>query len=351
MLCANVAAADFLGSHKIPGLYRVHGKPSVEKLDNLREFLDGLGLRLGGGYTPKAANYRDLLVEVKGRADAHLIQTVLLRSMLQAVYSPDNEGHFGLSFDAYAHFTSPIRRYPDLLVHRAIRSVIRSRRSTGKVLRTDATRSMVRKTIYPYSVDQMDELGEHCSFTERRADEAVRDVLDWLKCEYMQQHVGDHFEGVITGVTAFGLFIELSGIFVEGLLHVSALNNDYYHFDAVNHCLQGERFGMTYQLGDTVEIVVSRVDLDERKIDFDLVADPELERKTRKRLPRRKGEPSARRSGKESERDKLRAGKLGTSKKAKGKTGKPKKASKTKKSTTPKAVKRVAKKSGESKRK
>lgn len=345
MLCANVAAADFLGSHKIPGLYRVHGKPSIEKLNNLREFLDGLGLRLEGGYTPKAANYRDLLAEIKGRSDAHLIQTVLLRSMLQAVYSPDNEGHFGLSFDAYAHFTSPIRRYPDLLVHRAIRSVIRSRRSSGKVLRTDETRPMVRKAIYPYSVDQMDELGEHCSFTERRADEAVRDVLDWLKCEYMQQHVGDHFQGVITGVTAFGLFIELSEIYVEGLLHISALSNDYYHFDAVNHSLQGERFGMAYQLGDTVEIVVTRVDLDERKIDFELVADPESERKTRKRLPRRKADGAAvARPKKQSERDKLRSGKLGKGKGTKGK------ATKSKKSPTSGKPAKAAKKAKRSKR-
>jgi len=348
MLCANVAAADFLASHKIPGLYRVHGKPSVEKLDNLREFLDGLGLRLEGEYSPRAAHYRDLLNSIKGRPDAHLIQTVLLRSMLQAVYSPDNEGHFGLSFDAYAHFTSPIRRYPDLLVHRAIRSVIRSRKQTSKVIRTKATRPMVRKDIYPYSVDQMDELGEHCSFTERRADETVRDVLDWLKCEYMQQHVGEQFEGVITGVTAFGLFIELSEIYVEGLLHISALNNDYYHFDAVHHSLQGERFGVTYQLGDRVEIVVSRVNLDDRKIDFDLVSGAEAEQKTRKRLPRRK-EDGGKPSGKQSERDKLRAGKIG--KGAKGKAGKPKKSGKAKKSTTPKAVKRAAKKADKSKRK
>lgn len=329
MLCANVAAADFLSSLKIPGLYRVHGKPSVEKLDALREFLDGLGLRLAGGYTPTAANYRDLLAEIEGRPDAHLIQTVLLRSMLQAVYSPDNEGHFGLAFDAYTHFTSPIRRYPDLLVHRAIRSVIRSRRSTSKVLRTEDTRPMVRKAIYPYNLDQMDELGEHCSFTERRADEAVRDVLDWLKCEYMQQHLGSRFEGVITGVTAFGLFIELSEIYVEGLLHVSALNNDYYHFDTVNHCLQGERYGMTYQLGDRVEIIVSRVNLDDRKIDFDLAEGFESERKARKRLPRRKeGGPDAARSKKGGVREKLRRGELGKGKPKKG--AKPKKDAKAK---------------------
>jgi len=207
---------------------------------------------------------------------------------LQAVYSPDNEGHFGLSFDAYAHFTSPIRRYPDLLVHRAIRSVIRSRKKTAKVIRTDATRPMVRKDIYPYTMDQMDELGAHCSSNERRADEAVRDVLDWLKCEYMQERVGDTHTGVITGVTAFGLFIELNDIYVEGLLHVSALNNDYFQFDAVHHSLQGERFGVTYQLGDTVDIIVSRVNLDERKIDFELAGDAQGDGKERKKAPRRK---------------------------------------------------------------
>ncbi|MEH6357695.1 MAG: ribonuclease R [Pseudomonadales bacterium] len=297
MLCANVAAADFLDSHKLPGLYRVHGKPSVEKLNNLREFLDSLGLRLEGEYAPRAANYRDLLAGIKERPDARLIQTVLLRSMLQAVYSPDNEGHFGLSFDAYAHFTSPIRRYPDLLVHRAIRSVVRSRKQTAKVIRTDATKPMARKDIYPYTMDQMEELGAHCSTNERRADEAVRDVMDWLKCEYMQERVGDTHVGVITGVTAFGLFIELNDVYVEGLLHISALKNDYYQFDGVHHCLQGERFGVTYQLGDSVEIRVARVNLDERKIDFELASDDGSDQQDRNKAPRRKqGRPGASKS-------------------------------------------------------
>jgi ribonuclease R len=297
MLCANVAAADFLSSHKLPGLYRVHGKPSVEKLHNLREFLDSLGLRLEGEDAPCAANYRDLLLEIKERPDARLIQTVLLRSMLQAVYSPDNGGHFGLSFDAYAHFTSPIRRYPDLLVHRAIRSVIRSDKETVKVIRIDGTQAMVRKDIYPYTMDQMEDLGAHCSSNERRADEAVRDVMDWLKCEYMQERVGDAHVGVITGVTAFGLFIELHDIYVEGLLHISALKNDYYQFDGVHHCLQGERFGVTYQLGDSVEIRVARVNLDERKIDFELASDDGSDQKDKKKAPRRKqGRPGASKS-------------------------------------------------------
>ena len=297
MLCANVAAADFLSSHKLPGLYRVHGKPSVEKLHNLREFLDSLGLRLEGEDAPCAANYRDLLLEIKERPDARLIQTVLLRSMLQAVYSPDNGGHFGLSFDAYAHFTSPIRRYPDLLVHRAIRSVIRSDKETVKVIRIDGTQAMVRKDIYPYTMDQMEDLGAHCSSNERRADEAVRDVMDWLKCEYMQERVGDAHVGVITGVTAFGLFIELNDIYVEGLLHISALKNDYYQFDGVHHCLQGERFGVTYQLGDSVEIRVARVNLDERKIDFELASDDGSDQKDKKKAPRRKqGRPGASKS-------------------------------------------------------
>lgn len=341
MLCANVAAADFLSSHKLPGLYRVHGKPSIEKLNNLREFLDGLGLRLEGEYAPCAANYRDLLGQIKERPDAHLIQTVLLRSMLQAVYSPDNEGHFGLSFDAYAHFTSPIRRYPDLLVHRAIRSVIRSRRQTAKVIRTEATKPMVRKDIYPYTMDQMDELGEHCSSNERRADEAVRDVLDWLKCEYMQDHVGASYTGVITGVTAFGLFIELNDIYVEGLLHISALNNDYYHFDSVHHSLQGERFGVTYQLGDSVDINVSRVNLDERKIDFELAGTAEADGKDRKKAPRRKADGAGRRSGKESTRDKLRSGKLGKGKSSKSKAAKGKKPPAGKKPAKAKAAKKA----------
>ena len=271
MLCANVAAATFLQQHKLPGLYRIHETPSAEKLAKLREFIGELGLSLSGADKPSAKDYQNLVLQITERPDAHLIQTVLLRSMMQAVYSPDNVGHFGLAYEAYAHFTSPIRRYPDLLVHRAIRSVIRSKMTSSHVRRVEGAKAIQRARIYPYQQPDMIHLGEHCSLTERRADEAVRDVVLWLKCEYMLDHVGDTFAGVISGVTAFGLFIELQDIYVEGLLHVSALDNDYYHFDPAKHRLTGERTHFSYRLGDSIEIRVARVDLDERKIDFELL--------------------------------------------------------------------------------
>lgn len=255
MLLANVATADFLSKAKVPIVYRVHATPTEEKLTNLREFLRELGLSLGGGERPEARHYSELLRQIAGRPDAHLIQTVLLRSMAQAVYSPDNIGHFGLAYSAYTHFTSPIRRYPDLLVHRAIRHVL-----SGK-----------QPAAFRYSHDDMLLLGEHCSMTERRADEATRDVVDWLKCEYMLDKVGEVYDGIITSVTGFGLFIELADIYVEGLVHVTGLQNDYYHFDPAHHRLVGERTRRIYRLGDKLRVRVARVDLDERKIDFELV--------------------------------------------------------------------------------
>ncbi|MCW8917753.1 MAG: ribonuclease R [Gammaproteobacteria bacterium] len=270
MLMANVATARFLSKAKIPALYRDHDRPNSEKLTALREFLSELGLDLKGGDEPAAADYGELLASIKGRPDAHLIQTVMLRSMQRAVYSPDNKGHFGLAFDAYAHFTSPIRRYPDLLVHRAIRHVI-----SGKPVEE-----------FRYSHDDMVLLGEHCSMTERRADEATRDAMDWLKCEFMLDKVGERFEGVISSVTGFGIFVELKDIYVEGLVHVSSFKNDYYHFDPAHHRLVGERSRKIYRLGDSVEVLVARVDLDDKKIDFDLmqeeVAAPPPEEKPRK---------------------------------------------------------------------
>lgn len=209
---------------------------------------------LGGGDEPTPANYAALLKTASKRPDAHLLQTIMLRSMKQAVYSPDNVGHFGLALDAYAHFTSPIRRYPDLLVHRAICHLINKRKDSK----------------WPYSHEVMVQLGEHCSMTSRRADEATRDVSDWLKCEYMQERVGETYEGIIGGVTSFGLFVELSSIYIEGLVHITALRNDYYKFDAIGHRLMGERTGKGYQLGDAIKVKVVRVDLDEKKIDLEL---------------------------------------------------------------------------------
>lgn len=220
------------------------------------------------GPTPK--DYQALLEHIQGRPDFHVIQTVMLRSLSQAVYSPDNNGHFGLNYEAYAHFTSPIRRYPDLLIHRAIRSVIRSKRDTSHVRRAGAT-SMPKARIYPYDEAALEQLGEQCSMTERRADEATRDVVNWLKCEFMKDRVGENFPGVITAVTGFGLFVELTDIYVEGLVHVTAMPGDYYHFDPLHHRLSGERSGRSFRLGDSVEVRVMRVDLDERKIDFELI--------------------------------------------------------------------------------
>lgn len=272
MLAANVATAQFMQKHEIPSLYRVHDGPPLERLEKLKAFLGELGLSLQRGKSkdgPSPKDYQKLLESIRERPDYHLIQTVMLRSLSQAVYSSDNNGHFGLNYEAYTHFTSPIRRYPDLLVHRAIRSVIRSKADTPHVRRAGAT-IMPRARIYPYDEAALEKLGEQCSMTERRADEATRDVVNWLKCEFMQDRVGETFAGVITAVTGFGIFVELRDIYVEGLVHVTALPADYYHFDPVHHRLSGERSGRSFRLGDSVEVKVMRVDLDERKIDFEL---------------------------------------------------------------------------------
>jgi ribonuclease R len=255
MVAANVAAARFLERHRIPALYRVHQPPTQDKLADLRQFLAEVGLRLKGGQSPEPQHYAELLGRLAGRTDSHLVQTVMLRSLAQAVYSPDNVGHFGLAHHAYAHFTSPIRRYPDLLVHRAIRHVLRKGKSSDFI----------------YTPADMLTFGEHCSSTERRADEATRDAVEWLKCEYVLDKVGEVFDGVITAVTSFGLFVELDRVYVEGLVHVTALRSDYYHFEPLHHRLEGERTGRVYRLGDPLRVRVVRVDLDERKIDFEPV--------------------------------------------------------------------------------
>ena len=274
MLLANVAAAKFLKQHEIPSLYRIHEGPAEEKLNNLRKFLGELGLSLQGGKKPRPKDYANLLSEIAHRTDAHLIQTVVLRSLSQAVYSPDNNGHFGLAYEGYTHFTSPIRRYPDLLVHRAIRNQLEN-----------------NAPVQSLDQEKMVQLGEHCSRTERRADEATRDVVDWLKCEYMQSHVGEEFEGIIVGVTGFGLFVELTDIYVEGLVHVTALSNDYYHFDPSKQRLTGERTGISYRLADPLRVLVARVNLEDRQIDFDLTnkkktkaENPKPKKKRRKKV-------------------------------------------------------------------
>jgi ribonuclease R len=251
MLCANISAALFLLKQKQPALYRVHEGPSEEKLTDLRRFLNELGLKLPGQRQPTPAGYAKLLRSLKGRPDADRIQMALLRSLSQAVYTPDNRGHFGLAYEAYTHFTSPIRRYPDLLVHRAIKQVL-----------------MRHKQARPEQDPGLQRVGEHCSMTERRADDATREATDWLKCEFMLDKVGQEFLGRVSGVTSFGIFVALTDVYVEGLVHISVLPDDYYQFDLIKHALMGQRTGRAFRIGDPVKIKVARVDLDQCEIDF-----------------------------------------------------------------------------------
>ena len=294
MLSANVCAADFLKRNKHPGLYRVHAGPNPEKLENLRTFLRGVGLSLAGGDTPHASDFAAVVQQIKGRPDAQLLQTMLLRSMQQAVYSPENLGHFGLAYEAYAHFTSPIRRYPDLLTHRAIKAILEGKKyvpDAGGVALNTAVSSKVRKsqkaaeaakaaeakksvrTKAKPGVAIWEELGLHCSSNERRADEASRDVEAWLKCYFMRDKLGEEFGGSISGVASFGVFVTLDSLFVEGMVHVSELGSDFFQYDEVKNELRGERTGMRYGLTDRVRIQVGRVDLDARKMDFRLISD------------------------------------------------------------------------------
>lgn len=272
MLCANVATARFLEKHNQPSLYRVHQGPSEQKLENLKQYLNESGLALTGGTKPTPKDFLQVMRQIEGRPDAHLIQSMLLRSMSQAVYQPDNEGHFGLAYPAYTHFTSPIRRYPDLMVHRAIRQLIRSESEEAALLKTirrsEGAKPLAKKDIYPYDMAALLQLGEQCSLTERRADDATRDVMDFLKCEYMRGHLGETFDGVVSTVTNFGVFVQLSDLYIEGLIHVTNLTSDFYQFDPVRMLLRGERSGRIFRMGDEVRVVVSRVDLDDRKIDF-----------------------------------------------------------------------------------
>lgn len=253
MLAANVCAADFLQKNGQTTLYRIHESPAAEKIEALRNFLKEFGIQLGGKNKPGAKDYAQTLLKIQDRPDAQLLQTVMLRSLQQAIYSPDLMGHFGLAYDAYTHFTSPIRRYPDLLVHRAIKAVLQGE---------------------TYNPGDWNELGLHCSMTERRADDATRDVESWLKCFYMQDRIGECFDGVISSVTGFGLFVALDGVYVEGLVHISELPSDYFHFDATKHLLLGERSGKQFRLGDRLRVKLVRVDLETSKIDF-VLAEPD----------------------------------------------------------------------------
>ena len=257
MLAANVCASEFLQTNEHPALYRVHEGPTPDKLAKLRDFFAEFGLQLGGGDEPRASDYGRLLEQIQGRPDLQLLQTVMLRSLRQAVYSPENVGHFGLAYDAYTHFTSPIRRYPDLLVHRAIKAVLSGQR-------------------YQPVQDNGDweAIGMHCSMTERRADEADRDVENWLKCYYMRDRIGEEFDGSVSSVVPFGLFVALDDVFVEGLVHISDLGNDYFHYDDAHHTLVGERGGERYRLSDRIRVQLVRVNMEASKIDFRLVAGP-----------------------------------------------------------------------------
>ena len=256
MIAANVQAAKFLSKNKIPGLYRVHPKPDVDRFDELRLYLLSLGLKVPHPKHVVPRQFNDLLAQVKGRPDSAAISMAMLRSLTHAEYTPQNIGHFGLALDAYAHFTSPIRRYPDLLVHRAIRHIVRG----GKPGR------------YSYGAGEMERLGTITSAHERRAEEATRDVEAWLKCEYMENHVGEEFAGVITGVTNFGLFVQITELQIDGLVHVTSLANDYYHYGSGSQRLIGERTRKAFSLGEAMRVRVHRVDLDTRRIDFRPVA-------------------------------------------------------------------------------
>ncbi len=289
MILANVSAAKLLEKHEASALYRVHDEPDSEKLGNFTQFLTELGIQSTLSDEPTPKEITQVLAKLGERPEAELIQTMLLRSMKQAVYQPDNIGHFGLALSAYAHFTSPIRRYPDLVVHRAIKAVLKAQ-------------GLQTSGAYAYTDDEVDQLGEQCSTTERRADDATREVADWLKCEFMQDHVGDEFNGVISSVTNFGLFIRLDDLQIDGLIHVTNLGDEYFQHDAAKHTLIGEHTHKVYRLGDKVTVQVASVSLDDRRINLVLKGDVAQDRYSRRRAPKGKAPASV--------RSQLKAGKV-----------------------------------------
>ncbi|ORU92039.1 MAG: ribonuclease R [Cycloclasticus sp. symbiont of Bathymodiolus heckerae] len=272
MIAANASTASFLVKHEMPNLLRIHDGPSIDRLLKLRGFLSELGLSLDGGDEPKPHHYKQLISSIQDRPDAHLIETVMLRSMSQAMYSPEQQGHFGLALDLYAHFTSPIRRYPDLLTHRAIKHVLQKKKAKS----------------FNYSNADMETFGEHCSYCSRRADEATREVESWLKCEFMLDKIGQEFIGVVSSVTSFGLFVELDKVFIDGLVHVTALGDDYYHFDAGKHRLLGERTNKSFRLGDRLKVTVVKVSLEDKKIDLSLAGAKQTEKVAKKRFKKKR---------------------------------------------------------------
>ena len=270
MIAANVQAAKFLRRHRIAGLYRIHAKPDPDRFDDLRQFLVSLGLKVPHSEHVEPRQFNRILEQVQGRADADAISMAMLRSLAHAEYSPKNIGHFGLSLDAYAHFTSPIRRYPDLLVHRALRHIIRGGKAGS----------------YGYRHTDMERLGAISSAHERRAEDATREVEAFLRCQYMSDKIGEDYDGVVTGVTNFGVFVQLVDLQIDGLVHVTSLLNDYYHFEQREMCLVGERTGNRYGIGDKLRVTVARVDMESKRIDFRLSGDPERGRRAGRRSRR-----------------------------------------------------------------
>ena len=345
MIQANVAAAKYIEKCEAETLFRVHERPGELKLDTFRQFLGELGLELKGGAEPEPKHFAELAELVRERPDVELINTMLLRSMSQAQYSADNVGHFGLALQQYAHFTSPIRRYPDLLLHRAIKYELAKEHGNLKHKWTPTGG-------YHYLYDEIQPMGEQCSMTERRADDATRDVADWLKCEYMQDHVGEEMEGVISGVTGFGMFVRLADLHIDGLVHISTLGNDYYQFDAARQTLIGENFRRVYRLGDKVRVKVMGVNLDDRKIDFMLLEEPmrfkgKDAKKQVKKLEEIKGEKekAARRRERKSEQAKEK-----TRDKSAAKSSTPKHEGKSKRRSKAGSGKSGASRSGRKKR-
>ena len=291
MLAANVCSADFIAQSKHPGLFRVHEGPTPEKKDILRGYLKAMGVGLTISDDPAPGEFQKIAEATKERPDAQQIHTMLLRSMQQAIYTPINSGHFGLAYEAYTHFTSPIRRYPDLLVHRVIKATLakikyqlpalptpgEAHAKLGKRLLIQKVKNPSQKPVKKLTAEQLawEAAGLHCSANERRADEASRDVEAWLKCKYMREHLGEEFGGVVSSATSFGIFVTLDALYVEGLVHITELGGEYFKFDEARQELRGERTGIRYAIGTRVRIQVSRVDLDGRKIDFRLVREGE----------------------------------------------------------------------------
>lgn len=330
MILANISAARFVERAEEPALYRVHDKPNGDNLTSLRSVLSELGLSLSGGKEPTPKDYAILMNDVAERPDHEMLQTMLLRSMKQAIYDPENRGHFGLALQAYAHFTSPIRRYPDSSLHRAIKYLLAKQDNATKAQQT-------ANGGWHYNMKEMLELGQHCSMAERRADEATRYVADWLKCDYMQDHVGEEFSGIITSVVGFGFFVRLDELFIDGLVHVSSLDNDYYRFDNMGQRLIGESSGQVYRLGDKVRVKVDAVHMDERKIDFALISTERVARGEGKTL---------RNKGKKPSFDHKRNARSGEGKAKPPKSGRSAPAKKEKSSKKPKSAAKKSKRAG-----